>query len=148
MIILPANITSTCLSPVNITSTHYTSWASWCNFGGKRYCDCFLVQNEMYWVHTWKKVRILNFGIGILIWQFFNSGILKQFLTGISGIGSGIGILLLMGVPGTGTKNQNSQPSCKGWQSMLDQQLKPTKKSHLMQAICIANNQGHLAQAF
>ncbi len=49
--------------------------AAWCNFGGKRYCDCFLVRNEVYWVPTYFFFGIPNFGIGILICWFFNSGI-------------------------------------------------------------------------
>jgi hypothetical protein len=53
---------------------------------------------------------IPNFGIGIPISQFFNSGIRENFPTGIFGIENGIGILLLMGVPEIGTKNWNSQP--------------------------------------
>jgi hypothetical protein len=55
---------------------------------------------------------IPNFGIGIPISQFFNSGIcLKFFLTGIFGIGNRSGIPLPMGVPEIGTENWNSQPS-------------------------------------
>jgi hypothetical protein len=42
---------------------------------------------------------------------FFNSGIQKKVLTGISGIKNGIRIPLPMGVPEIGTKNWNSQPS-------------------------------------
>ena len=48
---------------------------------------------------------------GIPISQFFNSGFFfKTFLTRIFGIRNGSGILLPMGVPEIGTKNQNSQP--------------------------------------
>ncbi len=36
----------------------------------------------------------------------------------------------------------------KRWQSMLDQQLMPTEQSHQTQAISIADNHGHFAQAF
>jgi hypothetical protein len=53
---------------------------------------------------------IPNFGIGILISQFFNSGIQKKITTGIFGIKNKIEILLPMGVPEIGTKNRNSQP--------------------------------------
>jgi hypothetical protein len=67
------------LSPTNITSTHFTSRASRCNFGRKRYCNCFLVRNEINWVPTWIKFGIPNFGIGIPIRWLFNSGILKKF---------------------------------------------------------------------
>ncbi len=57
-----------------------------------------------------KKFGILNLGIGVLIWQFSNSRILKKnLLTRISGIGNEIGIPLPMGVPEIGTKNWNSQ---------------------------------------
>jgi hypothetical protein len=38
----------------------------------------------------------------------------KKNPTGIFGIKNVIEILLMMGVPEIGTKNQNSQPSCKG----------------------------------
>ncbi len=96
--------------PTKITSTHFTSRGSRCIFCGKRYCDCLLVQNEKYWVPTYFFFRILNFRIGIPIWWLFNSGIQKNNLTKISGIGNGIGIPLPMGVPEIGTKNQNSQP--------------------------------------
>jgi hypothetical protein len=54
---------------------------------------------------------ILNFGIGIPMSQFFNSGIQKKNLTGIFGTKNGIGIPFQMGVPEIGTKNWNSQPS-------------------------------------
>jgi hypothetical protein len=53
---------------------------------------------------------IPNFRIGILISQFFNSGIQKKNSTRIFGIENGIGIPLPMGVPEIRTKNQNSQP--------------------------------------
>jgi hypothetical protein len=53
---------------------------------------------------------ILNFGIGIPISRFFNSGIRKKNPTVIFGIKNGIGIQLPMGVPEIGTKNWNSQP--------------------------------------
>jgi hypothetical protein len=36
----------------------------------------------------------------------------------------------------------------KEWQSMLDQQLMSTAQSHSTQAISVANNHGHFAQAF
>jgi hypothetical protein len=38
--------------------------------------------------------------------------------------------------------------SKKGWQSMLDQQLTPTKQSHSMQAISVADYHPYLMQAF
>ncbi len=53
MITLPAKITSTC----------FTSRGSICNFGRKRYCNCFLV---WYWVTE------------IPIWWLYNSGNLKK----------------------------------------------------------------------
>ncbi len=54
------------LSPSNITSTCFTRRVSRCNFSGKRYCNCLLVQNEMYWVPASFFFWIPNFGIGIL----------------------------------------------------------------------------------
>ncbi len=57
---------------------------------------------------------IPNFGIGILISWFFNSGIEKINPTVIFGIKNGSGIPLSMGVPEIGTKNWNSQPSFVG----------------------------------
>jgi hypothetical protein len=52
-----------------------------------------------------------NFGIGISISRFFNSGIQKKNPTGIFGIKNEIRIPLPVGVPEIGTKNWNSQPS-------------------------------------
>jgi hypothetical protein len=56
---------------------------------------------------------IPNFGIGIPISRFFNSGIQKKIPTGIFGIKKGIGIPLWIGVLEIRTKNWNSQPSCE-----------------------------------
>ncbi len=75
------------------------------------YSDWYLMQNEVYWIPTIIFFGILNFGIGIHISRFFNSGIRKKKSTGIFGIENGIGILLPMGIPEIGTENRNSQPS-------------------------------------
>ena len=75
------------------------------------YHDWHCMQDEAYWIPTFIFFRIQNFGIGIPISWFFNSGIWKKNPTGIFGIKNGIGILLMMGVPEIGTKNRNSHPS-------------------------------------
>jgi hypothetical protein len=71
---------------------------------------------------------ILNFGIGIPISRFFNSGIRrKKIPTGIFGIENRIGIPLPMGVPEIGTKNWNSQPSNKAKLYYLQPKILTTK---------------------
>ncbi len=86
------------------------------------YHDWHHMWDEVYWIPTFIYFGIPNFGIGIPIFQFFNSGIRKKNPTGIFGIKNGIGNPLPMGVPEIGTKNWNSQPRwqyCKScnWES-------------------------------
>jgi hypothetical protein len=68
------------------------------------------MQDEVHWIPTFIFFRILNFGTGIPISCFFNSGIKKKNLTGIFGIKNGIGNPLPMEVQEIRTENQNSQP--------------------------------------
>ncbi len=88
------------------------------------YHDWHHTRNEVYWIPTFfLSFGIPNFGIGIPISQFFNSGIREYFRSGIFGIGNESGILLTMGVSEIETKNQNSQPSCLPWGIVADVDL-------------------------
>ncbi len=102
--------------PAKMTSTHFTSRVSRCNFSRKRCCECFLTLALVYtyemrcieflYKKSWNS-KFRNRNSNLMAFQQQNS---KKNPTGIPRIWNKIRILLLMGVPEIGTKNWNSQP--------------------------------------